>query len=94
MARPNPRRKGPRNRRQRKPGLYLHDCLACDNKWAAPFEVKHCFKCGADERKEEKPIGIIKRRFVPTVKCSDGKIRLKLHLARRPEESDNAKEEA
>ena len=69
-----------KNRRRRKPGLYLHDCNACDNRWAAPFEVKHCFKCGADERKET-PLGIVRRRFVPTVKCSDGVIRLKLHMA-------------
>lgn len=81
-------RRSSKSRRNRKHGLYLHDCPACDNKWSAPFKVKHCFKCGLDERQGES--GVIRRRFVETVKCADGEIRMKLYLAkdRRKEDTD------
>lgn len=84
-------RRSNKGRRPRKHGLFLHDCPACDNKWTAPFEVKHCFRCGLDER-QDGGMKAIKRRFVETVKCDDGQIRLKLYLAKRPKEDINVEE--
>jgi hypothetical protein len=64
-------------------GLYLHYCPACDNKWTARFEVKRCFSCGLDEKAaNSSTTTCIQRKFVPTVKCSDGKFRMKLYRAK------------
>jgi hypothetical protein len=63
-----------------KPFIFLHECMSCGNQWDAPFEVKHCFKCGIDERLPGPKIKAIRRIKTYLTQCSDGEWRIPLKL--------------
>ena len=66
-----------------RPKVILHECMSCGNKWDAPYEVKHCFQCGIDERIPGPQIKAIRRTKVDLVLCPDGEWRIPLKLFRR-----------
>lgn len=81
-------RKNPKKKKNSPKYWWLHECLACSYKWDAPFAVKHCPKCGIDERKHVKEkIFAIKRQKVKLVKLPDGSWVIPMRLA-RPEDKE------
>lgn len=61
-----------RKKKIRRPFVMIHECKSCGNKWDAPFEVKHCNKCGIDERIKGPKIAAIKRTKVFLIEVAEG----------------------